>query len=76
MWFIGLEFLKVQAGGVNLELTYEIQIFVNSGMSSLTSIYSMTSCELDIFNVTFLYLLWLLTFLWKVDFYGGLTHKN
>ena len=31
MWFIGLEFLKLQSGGVNLELTYEIQIFVNSG---------------------------------------------
>ena len=32
MWFIGLEFLKLQSGGVNLELTYEIQIFVNSGL--------------------------------------------
>ena len=30
MWFIGLEFL-VGPGGVNITLTYEIQMFINSG---------------------------------------------
>ena len=31
MWFIGLEFL-VGPGGVNITLTYEIQMFINSGI--------------------------------------------
>ena len=30
MWFIGLEFHR-GPGGLNLTLTYEIQIFINSG---------------------------------------------
>ncbi len=31
MWFIGLEF-HCMPGGLNLTLTYEIQIFINSGL--------------------------------------------
>lgn len=31
MWFIGLEFCKNE-GGLSLELTYEIQTFINAGM--------------------------------------------
>lgn len=31
MWFIGLEFF-VGPGGVNITLTYEIQMFINSGI--------------------------------------------
>lgn len=30
MWFIGLEFKKMP-GGVNIEITFEIQAFINAG---------------------------------------------
>lgn len=35
MWFIGLEFC-VGPGGVNITLTYEIQMFINSGTTYCT----------------------------------------
>ena len=31
MWFIGLEFKKNTTGGINITITYEIQVFSNAG---------------------------------------------
>ena len=36
MWFIGLEFKKTP-GGVNIEITFEIQAFINAGQWSHTN---------------------------------------
>ena len=36
MWFIGLEF-QPMPGGLNLTLTYEIQIFINAGEKEFTN---------------------------------------
>ena len=36
MWFIGLEFKKnPSTGGVNITITYEIQVFSNAGQPPL-----------------------------------------
>ena len=47
MWFIGLEFQQMP-GGLNLTLTYEIQIFINSGENEFTTdfrILQVATCE-------------------------------
>ena len=38
MWFIGLEFCKNE-GGLSLELTYEIQTFINAGVCVCARVY-------------------------------------
>ena len=44
MWFIGLEFKKI-SGGVNITLTYEIQVFTNAGQSIVDStVYYACTC--------------------------------
>ena len=43
MWFIGLVFKKISTGGVNITITYEIQVFSNAGLSTT---HTHTHCNL------------------------------